>query len=168
MGALRDLRPFGPELGTAVSNFVPQFSRNLHVFIDFTYIQGKKRLTSLFSSTHPEHFFWPFAFNNSSRAIFIFNIFFASPLCFQQLIQTTFLPLDSLRVSAPFRTLTRGSVICHNGRRLESSILRMSKEFPSWGALHAAIFPGYRPRPFRSASGSWRSKYSIFVILFVK
>ena len=31
-------------------------------------------ITSLLSSTHPEHSFCPFVFNNSSRAIFIFNI----------------------------------------------------------------------------------------------
>ena len=37
-------------------------------------------VTPLFSLTHPEHFFLPFVFNNSSRATFIFNIFFVPPV----------------------------------------------------------------------------------------
>ncbi len=32
-------------------------------------------ITALFSSTHQEHFYRPFVFNNSSRGLFIFNIF---------------------------------------------------------------------------------------------
>jgi hypothetical protein len=36
---------------------------------------SENTITPLFSSTHPEQFFRPFVFNNSSGATFIFNIF---------------------------------------------------------------------------------------------
>jgi hypothetical protein len=38
----------------------------------FSLTYPENNITYLFSSTHPEHLFFPFVFNNSSRAIFIF------------------------------------------------------------------------------------------------
>jgi hypothetical protein len=45
----------------------------LSPFLSITHRENT--ITRLFSSTHPEQFFCPFVFNNSSRGLFIFNIF---------------------------------------------------------------------------------------------
>ncbi|MDR3677241.1 MAG: hypothetical protein P4N24_17270, partial [Acidobacteriota bacterium] len=48
----------------------------------FSASHRENRLTRLFSSTHWEHFFCPFVFNNSLGATFIFNISFIDPPLF--------------------------------------------------------------------------------------
>jgi hypothetical protein len=48
---------FAPEFRIAISNSLPELSRNLLVFMGFQPTCGQKRVTHLFSSTHWEHFF---------------------------------------------------------------------------------------------------------------
>jgi len=104
---IADIPLFVPKFGTCISVSLFRTPLNFHVFIDLKNIEPEECLTALFSSTHPEHFFCPFVFNDSSRATFIFNIFFVLPLCFQQLIRIVVKPFIMCKLPPHFFTFTR-------------------------------------------------------------
>src|SRR5271157_5609139 len=97
-GPMRKRRPDG---GRLLPTFFAGTRCVRHLSPFLSIIHPEKTITPLFSSTHPDQFFCPFVFNQPSRAIFIFNIFFPSPLCFQSLIGRYFSRSTSLGFSAP-------------------------------------------------------------------
>jgi hypothetical protein len=55
-------------------NTSPQFTSVSYLTPLLSVTHPEKPTTSLFSSTHWEHFFWPFVFNQPLGSTFIFNI----------------------------------------------------------------------------------------------
>jgi hypothetical protein len=90
------------EIDTVLSESLLRLPRNLLYSLTLQDINAEKRITRLFSLTHPDLFFCPFVFNNSSGPICIFNIFFSSSLCFQYVIRFNLNPMNLLGLAPCF------------------------------------------------------------------